>query len=31
MNIDYKECTTKNKGYSGATKKKKKKKSHYKS
>ena len=25
MNIDYKECTTKNKGYSGATKKKKKK------
>ena len=24
MNIDYKECTTKNKGYSGATKKKKK-------
>ena len=26
MNIDYKECTTKNKGYSGATKKKKKKK-----
>ena len=23
MNIDYKECTTKNKGYSGATKKKK--------
>ena len=29
MNIDYKECTTKNKGYSGATKKKNK--SHYKS